>query len=234
LVTLVQTRSPVHTLPVTLPALQKVSSEQLVFSGQNWHSPPASQLPVCPQVLWGSVSQLSCGSVPSLAAPHVPSSTPLCLSAARQAEQSSVQASSQQTPSTQKPVDEVLGGSHSRDSVQLCPLPLRAPQLPPELQKLPAVQSSSSEQLPDAGQLPVEPSQRYAPQPVPVTASSNTVHSPSVLAPSDCLHTSHPPLHAASQHIPSEQCPVVQTRQPATSQSAPALSSQKSPSCFRG
>src|SRR5689334_1290731 len=79
-------------------------SWQLVPSGHWAHAVRVPlQSPVCPQVVLGCWSHSLRGSVPARAGPQLPLPTPLCFWLARQVSHVSLHASSQQTPSTQKP-----------------------------------------------------------------------------------------------------------------------------------
>jgi hypothetical protein len=71
----------------------------------------------------------------------------------------------------------------------------------------PATQSPSLTQL--DGQVAFEPSQRYGLHEgaLPAMPAATRVHVPSAEAPSEAAQTSHPSLHALSQHKPSEQWP---------------------------
>src|SRR5262245_16316387 len=68
-------------------------------------APAPLQVPVLPQLAWGSAVQSSFGSVSPLTLPQTPSE-PLAFLAARQVLQVPLQALLQHTPSTQKPLEQ--------------------------------------------------------------------------------------------------------------------------------
>jgi hypothetical protein len=113
----------------------------------------------------------------------------------------SVQAVSQQTPSTQKPEP------HWSVLVQALPSSCLGTQRRAALQKSPVTQFASL--LQDVGQPALAPSQVYVPQLLagPAAPAGSTVQVPSLLAPSEAEHTSQPPPQGLSQQTPSTQLP---------------------------
>src|SRR5262245_60195784 len=117
------------------------------------HAPAPSHMPSVPQVDGACCAHSLSGSVPFVTGRQRPSAAPVLLFA--QALQLSVQADSQQKPSTQKPLP------HSAAAVQLVPLP--APvgvSVPPSSPPAPAVPPPP----------PVAPAEPPAPADPPVPA----------------------------------------------------------------
>lgn len=109
---------------------------------------------------------------------------------------------------------------HSFGAVQVAPSAFRATQAPPP-QYLVGPHWPSSVQA--EGQVPSTPLQAYrGHRGDPGWPAARTVQAPSPAAPSEALHTSHPPVHAALQHTPSEQWP--EPHMPSLVQGAPRAS----------
>jgi hypothetical protein len=172
-------------------------------------TPPAAQLPVFPQ--GGLAAHWPGGAaVPGVAYAQLPSGAPV--SAIVHARHVPVQATSQHTPSAQKPL------VHWRPSplAQLCPFPLAATQWPDASQKSPLAQSPSCAQL-DAQ---TEPAQaKYGAQlvgeaarqvPAPSQGRAGVAMPPAQIAGAHTVpiaYSRHAPLPSHAPSVPHDEAP---------------------------
>jgi hypothetical protein len=214
----------------------QVAGAQAVPAGQTAQLPAPEQTPVAPHVDADVATQTLRGLVPAVALVQVPSCP-----AALHCSQPPVQALSQQWPSTQKPLAQVLLEAHVAPCAKAQTLPLQEPleQSPPTLQVLPAAQGEQnppqstsvstpfftpSKQL-GTWQVPAEQTPLWqslpAPQVFPLAQERQT---PPPQSTAVSLPFFTPSMQVATWQVPAEQTPLVQSPPPTHCTHAPAPS----------